>query len=42
MIDKSALEGSTAPKFNIDGLNTVMYDPLSLWGNIKDIKQSLH
>jgi hypothetical protein len=35
MVDKTVLEGSN--KFNIDGFNTIIYDPLSLYESIRDL-----
>ncbi len=36
MIDKEKLESSSKVKFSIDGLNTIIYDPISIWESIKD------
>ena len=40
MIDREKLESSTSMKFNIDGLNTIIYDPISMWDSIKPEKES--
>jgi hypothetical protein len=36
MVDKEALENSVNPKFLIDNMNTVIYDPVSLWETVKE------
>jgi folate-binding protein YgfZ len=40
MVDKEKLENAVTPKFNIEGLNTIIYDPISLWESIRDVEQN--
>jgi len=37
MIEKEKLENATVPKFTIEGQNTIIYDPISLWQSIKEL-----
>ena len=39
MIEKELLETSKITKFNIEGMNTIVYDPISLWESVRDISQ---
>jgi hypothetical protein len=34
MVDKPALEELKSNRLNIDGMNTVIYDPVSLWESV--------
>ncbi len=38
MIDKEVLENVNVKKFSIDGANTIIYDPITLWESVRDIK----
>ncbi len=35
MVDREKLESSSNLKFSLDGLNTIIYDPVSLWESIR-------
>jgi sporulation protein YlmC with PRC-barrel domain len=39
MVDREKLESSANMKFNIEGLNTIIYDPISMWESIKTEKE---
>jgi len=39
MVDREKLESSANMKFNIGGLNTIIYDPISMWDSIKTEKE---
>jgi hypothetical protein len=39
IIDKEKLENIKNPKFNIDGINTVIYDPVSLYESIRELNK---
>ena len=39
MVDREKLESSPNMKFNIEGLNTIIYDPISMWDSIKTEKE---
>lgn len=35
MVDREKLESSSNLKFSLDGLNTIIYDPVLLWESIR-------
>ena len=37
IVDKEKLESASITKFSIEGLNTIIYDPVSLWESAKEI-----
>ena len=41
MIDKEKLENLTQAKFNINGINTILYDPISLWESIRELNKKI-
>jgi folate-binding protein YgfZ len=42
MIDKEILENLNIKKFTIDGANTIIYDPITLWESVKEIDNQPH
>jgi folate-binding protein YgfZ len=39
MIEKEKLESTSVSKFTLDGLNTIIYDPISLWESVREVEE---
>lgn len=37
MVDKEKLINAVKPEFSIEGQNTILYDPVSVWDSIKEL-----